>query len=105
MMKRKVVRPYIEEDEVGRWANGLRSCAVLCRDSAEKMRSGIWPGNWRREVGAARLLERIADLTDPKKKHARKTLQKHPEQGEGMEAPSRLSDGKKSNIPRVAVVV
>ena len=103
--KNVLVRPFVEEDEVGRWATGLRSCAKMCRNSADKMRRGIWPGNWRAEVGCARLLETLADQTDPRKKHASTTLQKHPKQGEAVEEVPRLSDGKKSNIPRAAFVV
>ena len=103
--KSALQRPFIEEDEVLRWAAGLRSCAKMCRDSADKMRKGIWPGNWKAEVGMARLLEKMAETTDPRKKHAGSTIQKHPKQGEAVETCRRISDGKKSNIPRKALVV
>lgn len=105
MRKKVQVKPFVEEEDVVRWVAGLRSCARLCRNSAEKMQRGIWPGNWRAEVGTARLLEKLADLTDPRKKNASSTLQKHPEQGEAVETSCRLSDGKKSNFPRKAIVV
>jgi len=95
--------PVEEGNEM--WAAGLMSCAALCRRSAERMRRGLWPGNWKSEVGAAELLEKLAGLVATGRKCAGKKVQEHSKPGEAVEARRRLSDGKKSDVPRKALVV
>jgi hypothetical protein len=87
---RVLVRPFVEEGGSG-WAEGLMRCAAVCRFSAEKMKAGIWPGNWQREIGAAKLLEKIARPMKGKKVV----------EGEGV--PKRVSDGRKSKVPRMTI--
>jgi hypothetical protein len=85
-------KPFIEEDDVESWAAGLRSCAKLTRDSAEKMKRGVWPGNWRREVGMARLLDRMAEVANPRKRTRKRANR--------LDGSPTLSEGKPSVVPR-----
>ena len=94
----------IEEGDV-RYAIGLRKCAALFRRSADRMRSGKCDGNWRMEVGTVKLLEKLAGLAEPRRKGAGKKVQEHQVEGEAMETSRRKSDGKKSHVPRKALVV
>lgn len=95
----------VEDAESTRWAAGLLSCASLCLRSADKMQRGAMPGNWRKSVGMAKLFEKVADSLCPRRSRgAGKNVQEHSKQGEAVEAPCRKSDGKKSDVPRKAIV-
>ena len=87
------VKPFVEEEDATRWVAGLRSCAKIERNSADKMKRGIWPRHWRAEMGMARLLEKMANLVDPRKKHTKPS--------EATKSVPRISDGKPSLVPRV----
>lgn len=95
----------VEEGGSGGWVAGLMACARLCRSSADRMKRGILEGNWKREEGAARLLERLAREEAKEEKRAGKKVQGSKVKGEVVEATRRVSDGKKSHFPRKAVVV
>lgn len=95
----------VEDDESTKWAAGLLSCASLCMRAADKMQKGCMPGNWRKSVGMAKLLEKVADSLCPRRRNAGKKVQEHSKQGAAVETTRRLSDGKKSDVPRKALVV
>ena len=81
------------EEGGGRWSAGLMACASLCDRSADRMRKGACEGDWRKAVGAARLLRRMAEDCRPRRPGG-------PAEKEG-ESRRLLSEGRPSDMPRV----